>query len=99
MLNLLINFIFKTITGLFNLILSPFIAGITALFPSVNTYFNYISSFLNIALTYSTSALHLCLIPIGAITLLFDYLLIKYSIYLISIGIKFAMKVYTTLKP
>lgn len=99
MLNVLVKGIFYVITSLFNLIFSPFFTALYALFPDLATYFNYITTFLNTALTYVSALLNLLCIPETVIVLFFDYLLIKYSIYLINISIKFTIKVYTLLKP
>ena len=99
MLQVIIKGIFWVITKMFSLLVSPFFSVIYALFPDVATYFTYINSFLLTAFTYFASAIHLMLIPQNAMLLFFDYLLIKYSIYLVRLTIKFSIKVYTLLKP
>lgn len=55
----LLNFILK----LFELIMSPFVAAITALFPDVGVAFSYINTFLAYALTYVSLVIDLLLIP------------------------------------
>lgn len=99
MLNLLVKFVFKIITKIFDLIFSPLFAGINALFPSVSQYFGYISQFLTTALTYFATTARLALVPQGALLLLFDYFAIKYTIFITVQGIKFIMMVYDKLKP
>lgn len=55
----LLNFILK----LFELIMSPFVSAITALFPDVGVAFSYINTFLTYALTYVSLVIDLLLIP------------------------------------
>lgn len=55
----LLNFILK----LFELIMSPFVSAITALFPDVGVAFSYINTFLAYALTYVSLVIDLLLIP------------------------------------
>lgn len=55
----LLNFILK----LFELIMSPFVSAITALFPDVGIAFSYINTFLIYALTYVSLVIDLLLIP------------------------------------
>lgn len=99
MLQVLIKGIFYILTKMFSLLLSPFFALIYALFPDVSVYFSYINDFLTTAFTYFSSAIHLSLVPQTALILLFDYYLIKFSIYLIRTTMKFSIKIYTLLKP
>lgn len=99
MLNKLIQFVFKIITKIFSIIFTPLFSGITVLFPSVGNFFNYISQFLGIALTYFVSVCRLVLLPQGALLLLFNYFAIKYSIFLVLQGVKFIMFIYEKLKP
>lgn len=98
MINAIVNGIFSLIINLFNVLLSPIISAITVLFPDINTYFSYINTFLNYALTYVSTILDLFLIPRSALVLLFDYFIICYSIYLLSISIKFGITIYNKFK-
>lgn len=98
MINAIVNGIFKLIISLFNVLLSPIISAITVLFPDINTYFSYINTFLNYALTYVSTILDLFLIPRSALVLLFDYFIICFSIYLLSISIKFGITIYNKFK-
>lgn len=84
---------------LYNLILSPILSGIVALFPSTTSLFVYIASFFTYALYYVAFVRDLLLIPKALMTLLFDYFLIKYSIHLILIAVRFAMNIYQKFKP
>lgn len=99
MLQIIIKAIFFIIAKIYDLVLSPFFSVIFALFPTVATYFSYITTFLNSAFTYFATCLDLLCIPRTALLLLFDYYAIKYSIYLIRISLKFSIKVYNMLKP
>lgn len=98
MINTLIKGIFYVITRLFDIIFSPFLSLIFGLFPSLSTYFNYITNFLSYCLTYVRSILSLLLINDTMITALFDYFIILYSIYLIVIVVRFAINIYNKLK-
>lgn len=99
MLEKLFEFVFQLITKVADILLSPLILGISALFPDVSSYFGYINNFLDLALTYVHFLANVLLIPRGAITLFFSYLLIKYSIYLVKIAFNFVIKIYNILKP
>ena len=99
MLNKLIKFVFKIITKVFSMIFQPLFSAINALFPALGTYFGYITNFLNIALTYFTSACRLALIPQAVLIALFDYLLIKFAIFVAIQGFKFTLFVFEKLKP
>lgn len=99
MINLIIQFIFWLITTIFNIIFTPVFAAIYALFPDVAQYFTYINNFLDYAFQYVNAALDFLIIPSAAMQLLFSYIVIKYSIFLVRQTIKFTFKVFTTLKP
>lgn len=99
MLEMLINFIMQIIITIIQFIFSPFLNALFALFPSVGQYFGYISSFLGQAFTYVSTVIQwLCLTP-SMFVLLFDYFLIKYSVHLLTVAIKFAINMYNKLKP
>ncbi len=98
MINAIIKGIFYLITKLFDLLFSPILTAIFALFPALSTYFSYITNFLNMCFTYVRSILSLLLISDSMITALFDYFLILYSIYLVVLTIRFAINVYNKLK-
>lgn len=99
MLNLLVKGIFYIVTKLFEILLSPIISVITALFPSSSSLFTYISSFTATSLTYARSILKLLLITDSMIFTLLDYFVILYSIHLIVLAVKFAINVYNKFKP
>ena len=63
MVNLLIQAIFFVVTKLFDLIITPFVAAITALFPDLANIFTYISVFLNYCIEYMITVCKLCLVP------------------------------------
>ena len=98
MINALVNGIFKLIINLFNTITSPIIAGVTALFPALGSFFTYINTFLSYALSYVGLVLDLCFIPRSAVVFLFDYFLTCYSIYLLAISIRFVITIYNKFK-
>lgn len=63
MVNLLIQGIFFVVTKLFDVILTPFIASLTALFPDLSNIFAYITTFLNYCIEYLVTVCKLCLVP------------------------------------
>ena len=52
MVNLLIQAIFFVVTKLFDLIITPFVAAITSLFPDLANIFTYLNTFLNYCIEY-----------------------------------------------
>lgn len=98
MINAIVNGVFKLIINLFNFIAFPVISAVTVLFPDVSTFFSYISTFLGYALTYVGLIIDLLFIPRTAITFLFDYFSICYSIYLLVITIRFVINIYNKFK-
>lgn len=98
MINAIINGIFKLIISLFNTITSPIISAVTVLFPSLDFYFSHVYFFLGFALKYVGLVLDLFFIPRPAITFLFDYFIICYSVYLLVITIRFVISVYNKFK-
>lgn len=99
MLNLLVKGIFYIVTKLFEILLSPIISVVTALFPSLGSLFTYISSFTATSLTYVRSILKLLLISDSMILTLLDYFVILYSIHIIVLAVKFGISVYNKFKP
>ena len=83
MINAIINAFLWLVMQLFNIILTPIITAITVLFPQTANLFTYINTFLDYAFEHVTFVRVLLNIPQQAMVLFFDYLLIKYSIYLI----------------
>lgn len=90
--------LFNLVIKLFELLLSPIITGITALFPALGTFFTSINTFLNYSLTYVGLLIDLLFIPRAALVALFDYYIITYSIYLLSIGVRFGITIYNKFK-
>ncbi len=99
MINLLVKAIFFVITKLFDIIMTPFVAGITALFPDLSTSFFYLNNFLNMCLEYFITVCKLCLIPQGALIMLFDFFLILSAIFVIKQSISLVTTIYNKFKP
>ena len=99
MLQMLINFIFNIILTIVETITTPFMTALFALFPAVSTYFGYISTFFTSALTYVTTILRWFLFTPSMLTLLFDYYVIKYTVFLTIQAVKFTINLYDKLKP
>lgn len=98
MFGAIVKGLFNLVIKLFELLLTPIIAGITILFPSLGTFFTAINTFLNYSLTYVGLCLDLLFVPNTAIVALFDYFIITYSIYLLSIGVRFGITIYQKFK-
>lgn len=99
MANAIITGIFKLIMRIFDILMKPLTVAISALFPSLAQNFTYITTFLlTYAFKYVFLLTTLLLVPSGALTMFFDYILIKYSIYLLVVVVKFAINVYNKLK-
>lgn len=99
MLQMLINFIFNIVLTIVQLILSPFLNVITALFPDLTQVINSLSLFFTQAITYVSTILHWFFFEPSMWILLFDYYVIKYSIYVIILAFKFTINMYNKLKP
>lgn len=99
MLEKLFSFIFELIAKLADILLSPLIVGISALFPDLTSAFTYLNNFFDLALTYFSFIWKFLLIPHHAITALFTYFGVKYSIYLVKIAFNFVLRIYNLLKP
>ena len=98
MINAIVKGIFFLITKMFDILLSPIILLITALFPNLSDMFSHLSTFLGYCFTYVRSILSLLLINDTMITTLFDYFIILYSIYLIVLAIRFGINIYNKFK-
>lgn len=99
MLSLLIKGIFFIITKLFDIIMTPFVAGITALFPDLSVAFSYFNSFLAMCLEYMITVCKLCLVPQGALIMLFDFFLVLSAIFIIKQSISLVTTIYNKFKP
>lgn len=104
MLNLLVKAVFTIITKMFSLILQPVLSVILALFPDltqiVTTILNFFNNYVFFYITFLVRVLeHLTFLPHWLVVFLFDYYLIKYSIYLTVQAVRFGIQVYNKLKP
>ena len=99
MIKKIIKAVFKIITKIFGTIFTPLFSAISVLFPNLSSYFQYITNFIDGALTYFVTACRLALIPKEVLMLLFTYFGIKFTIYVAVKGYKFTLFVYEKLKP
>lgn len=98
MINAIIKGIFALIMMLFNFLFSPLISAVTALFPNLGTLFSYLSNYIVIGLTYVRSILALLMINDNMIITLFDYFVIMYTIYIITLVVRFSINIYNKFK-
>lgn len=98
MINAIIKGIFSLITMIASLVLSPFIAIITALFPDLTNVITNVLLYFTTMLQFVPLCMDFLMIPRQAIVFLFDYYVIKYTIYLTIRAIKCALAIYNKLK-
>lgn len=99
MISLLIKGIFFVITKLFDIIMTPFVAGITALFPDVGVAFSYLTAFVSMCTEYMVTICKLLLVPQGALIMLFDFFFILSAIFVIKQSISLVTTIYNKFKP
>lgn len=98
MINAIVNGLFNLVISMFNAILSPVVSAVTSLFPSVGLYFGYINTFVGYMCTYASLAIDLLRIPRACFVMLFDYYIVLYSIFTLTIVVKFVLNIYNKLK-
>ena len=98
MINAIIKGIFSLIMMLANLVLSPIISLITALFPDLGTAITNVVAYFTSMLQFVPLCLDFLMVPRQAITFLFDYYVIKYTIYLTVRSIRACLVIYNKLK-
>lgn len=96
---IIINVVMNVIVSIVEFIMSPFLNALFALFPSLSTYLSYVTAYLTQAFTYVRTILEWFLFTPAMFTMLFDYYVIKYSIFVLTRAIKFAINIYDKLKP
>lgn len=104
MLDMLVKAVFTIITKLFSLILQPILSVILGVFPDLSDIVSTILSFFNDYVFHYISFLvnmleNLVFLPHWLIVFLFDYFLIKYTIYITVQGVRFGLQIYNKLKP
>lgn len=98
MIQAIISGIFKLVMMLFTTITTPIFNVIFALFPNLSTYFTYINNFLSLSFTYIGASAGLFLVTTTMFIAIFDYFIIKYSIYLSLKAYKLFVNVYNKFK-
>lgn len=88
----------KIITTFSNILFYPFIIVFQQLIPSFPTLLSSIQTLLSHGVYYAVIVRDLVCLPIPALTILFDYYLIKYSIFLLRSTIHFTVTVYEKFK-
>lgn len=104
MFNLLLKLVFYIITGLFSLIVSPFVALVTALFPDLTSV---IQNFLHFLTDYVVSYIpfiiksveNLLGIPHSLIVLFISFIGIEIEIFAVTLAMKFGIRIYKFFKP
>lgn len=99
MLELLLRFVFEIIANINNIIATPIVNVVVGMFPDTAGHFENILAFFEQAFTYLTTILRWLLITQPMMLALFDYFFVKWSVWIISCGVRFAIKMYDKLKP
>ena len=94
MINSLIIGVFGIVESLCGSIMVAPITLITAFFPDITNAINYVIDYLTTCLQYVPLCLDLLMIPRTAVVFLFDYYIIKYSIYLRTRAIKLIISLW-----
>lgn len=99
MFDALITGVFGVVESLAGSIMVAPLTLITALFPDLTNAINQVIDYMTTILQFVPLAMDFLMIPRQAIVFLFDYYIIKYSIYLITRAIKLVLTIYNKLKP
>lgn len=104
MLNIIIKAVFFVITKLFSIILSPILTIIIALFPNLAQITtgatDFMTTYIFPYVTFVMQILeNLVFLPHWLVVFLFDYFLIKYTIFITIQAVRFGIQVYNKLKP
>lgn len=98
MINAIIKGIFALISMIASVILSPIVSIITTLFPDLSVAISNVLSYFTTAVQFIPLCLDFLMIPRQAVVFLFDYYVIKYTIYISIRAIKACLAVYNKLK-
>lgn len=98
MFNSLLIGVFGVVESLAGSIMVAPITLITALFPDITNAINQVIDYLTTILQFVPLAMDFLMIPRQAVVFLFDYYIIKYSIYLITRAVKLILAVWNKLK-
>lgn len=100
MVELILKGFLFLVQTLYNIILAPILSGLIALFPDTANFFTYVTNFIiNRAMTYVVVCRELILFPRTLMIIVLDYFIIKYTIHLILITVRFAINIYNKFKP
>lgn len=98
MINAIIKGLFALISLIASIVLSPIVSIITALFPDLATAIANVTSYFTTIVQYIPLCLDFFMIPREAVIFLFDYYVIKYTIYISVRAIKACIAVYNKIK-
>lgn len=99
MLDILVKFVFHIISVLANIVFAPFYLIINAFAPNTATALTNIMSFIGYQVANVPFILRLLAVPVGATSLFFSYLVLKYTAWATFQIALFAINVYKKLKP
>lgn len=99
LIGVILSGIFMLLSHFIDFLISPIISGVLGMFPTLQPAFYNVMQFLSSGFTYLTTILRWLLFTPAMWVMLFDYFLIKYSVWVIAAGIRLAIKMYHYLKP
>lgn len=99
MFELLINFIFNVVSTIAQAFMTPVINIIFAMIPDLTVHAEHVFQWFNLAFQYLTCVYRWFLFTPAMFVLLFDYFAIKFTIWVTACGLRFALKLWNTLKP
>lgn len=98
------NFVFTLVVRIFDIILMPFVAILTALIPDISTFYNYIVTFITDYIVpyikFGVSVLYnLIGLNPNLVALVVTYFIFIFTAKYTMVAINFAINVYQKLKP
>ena len=99
MINTILQGFLYLISNIFTAIISPFVFGLAAAFPSLRDVFTAITNFVTLATRYLVTACQLLLIPKEAILLFFTSVVLFMTIRLSIFSVNFFTRIYNKFKP
>ena len=94
-----VAWVFSIITTLVDLVMTPFINGIIALFPATQVYFQSVVDFFQVAFTYVTCVYRWFLFTPQMFILLFTYFFAKYGLWVAGNVARVGIRFYRWFKP
>lgn len=99
MVNNLVYFIVNVLSVICSFLFAPITLFLESLFPSIVVYINYVNDFIEPVYEYITFMLDFLCITSPMMQMLFGFFVVKYTVYLSFLVIRFLVTVWDKLKP